>query len=354
MALGNYTEYSLLWTRKNKHIFPRGGLRLYPVTEAKRHEPFFESWEEIDAFTRYKKDVFVNIFSEDQKRSKMFDVVFLDIDDADVSVAFEKTIEILKALQDNGVVHYHCVYSGSKGFHIYIPMKDVFLRDYRYAVTEWLRKLKVLKLVDTNCLEPNRVSRLIGTVNAKSNTHCTYLGNEIDFELYTLEFMLDLAVQGHNVDMKEWVENDMSFLKRCDRVIQPSKAVSGKLVKKSVMWPLLKHYPPCMEALIVEATIGTDLGHFERLEMGKFLLHIYAGDVDKVIPFYRKMSDFDPAKTRYQLEYVKEKKLKMCGCKRLIDDGICPFVDRVTAKEECAYYPSLNVAMRKDRELRKE
>ncbi|KKL64425.1 hypothetical protein LCGC14_2165200, partial [marine sediment metagenome] len=70
----------LLYCR-DKHPFPRGGLRLFPEIQRAGTEtdPVLKSMEELEAFCKFNKDTFINLFSDDQKRSKTYDMIFLDI-----------------------------------------------------------------------------------------------------------------------------------------------------------------------------------------------------------------------------------------------------------------------------------
>ena len=69
------------------------------------------------------------------------------------------------------------------------------------------------------------------------------------------------------------------------------------MMNKSKWFSKLEYYPECMQLLTTEAQRGTSLGHSERLEMGKFLLHVMGGDVDLVKPYYQLMPDYREEKT---------------------------------------------------------
>ena len=114
----------------------------------------------------------------------------------------------------------------------------------------------------------------------------------------------------------------------------------------SEIFPRTEYYPPCMKRLVGAANKGIDLGHAERLEMGKFMMHVHAGDIDKVSPFYSKMSDFNEGITEYQLQYIKDTGQKMTRCDKLQDLGICEF-EREKMCTECPFYPSINIIIKR-------
>ena len=66
-------DFYELWHRQYKYPYPRGGLRLYPTLASRRGEQSLSSVDEVEEFTKLRKDVFLNLFSEDQKESKTYD-----------------------------------------------------------------------------------------------------------------------------------------------------------------------------------------------------------------------------------------------------------------------------------------
>ena len=340
-----------LYQRTDKHSFPRGGYRAEPELSRRGQGNLLNSMKEVEEFCKYNIDVFLNIFSNDQQKSKVYDCIFLDIDSPTIREAYDNIMDMFEILRNNGVEHYHVVYSGAKGFHVYIPLYPIFLKNYGVAVRRWLKDLRIDKYVDMQCIEPNRLSRVVGTINSKSGERCRYVGDETT--MCCMEF--DLIVNSEkSFDVEAWEVNDLEKIKQFDQSVHISKSMEKKMHGDSVYWEKVSHYPLCMENLMVEAIKGTDLGHLERLELGKFLLHVFNGDVDKVAKIYKMMSDYKASVTNYQLNYILNRKLKMSGCTKLMDGGLCPFPNKETAKAECPYYPSLNVAIRKDRKLRQK
>ena len=147
----------------------------------------------------------------------------------------------------------------------------------------WLRSIKVLKHVDASAIEHNRVTRLIGTVNMKSNLYCIYLGNEKSVSTWDLDTILKNAkanVSSGDVGVRF---NDLAELKKYDmeaRHIKTKRTTGWNT--KSRLFAKPSHYPECMRVLLDEAMQGTSLGHAERVELGKFLLHVTGNNVSQV------------------------------------------------------------------------
>ena len=337
----------MLWVRQIEKPYPRGAMRLYPSTDRRLGSESLMSWAEIEKFAKGKVDIFLNVFSEDQKKRGIYDCIFLDIDSPDLQEAFIRTMKICSELTARGILYYHVVYSGAKGFHIYVPIKDVQLQDYRKAVQGWLRSFDLIKYVDMQVVESNRVSRLVGTINSKSGKYCIYLGNAAMMEGLSFEEIRKLVEAGRSSRIGGWLVNDVD-LKKFDGKKFVAAEVDGEIKGKSVLWRSMATYPKCMEELVMKAFRGVHLGHIERLEMGKFLLHLYNNDVGKAAKMYEQMANFDLGKSRYHLEYILKRRLKVSGCDKMLGYGVCPFEDK-EAQKECEYFPSINKYVKIDR-----
>lgn len=315
---------------RNKHPLPRGMLRLYPQLNRKgsSESESVGNIAQMEAFLQFNIDIYINLFSDDQKKSKVYDMIFIDVDDTDSKFAALKLEKIIETIKSNGFVNYYIFDSGSKGYHIYIPFENTLLSNYRTAVIGWLKSLGIDRLIDISAIEPNRVTRVPYSINSKSGNEC------IPIKSYT----------------KLERNNGLGKILKTFDVEKRTKIVDSKqrLKKRSELFSDEKYYPECMQILVGEANEGTDLGHIERLEMGIFLMHVYGDDIAKVIEYYSKMSDYRPHVTGYQLNYITKQNLKSRSCDRLREEGICPFKSAAEAKESCPFYPSLNHWYSKD------
>lgn len=313
----------LLYCR-DKHPFPRGALRLYPIQSRKGsiESKSLQTVKELQTFCQFNKDVYINLFSDDQKESKMYDMIFLDIDAETINKAEDKLSIVKQGLLWAGINHYYIMLSGSKGYHVYVPFEDTLLSNYRTAVLGWLKAIKIVGVIDNSAVEPNRVTRVPFSINLKSGEICKPLE--------------DFTSVDCNITLGKWIK---TFDKEQRTKVVDSKA---RLREKSKIFSDRKYYPECMQTLLGEAESGTSLGHIERLEMGIFLLHVFGDDIKKVMYWYSLMSDYKPHVTGYQLNYIIKNELKSRKCDSLREVGICPFRNAEEAEQECPFYPSLN------------
>ena len=341
-----------LWHRNYKHPYPRGGLRLYPAVSRRGESRQLTNVSDVLKFTQLQKDVFVNLFSEDQKASKTYDCIFLDIDDSDIKRSFRLLLAVTHKLERNGIKHYNITFSGSKGFHVYVPFELQFLSSYREAILGWLREIDLIKYVDVSAIEHNRVTRLIGTENMKSGRYCIYLGNEDVVDSLDLSDILEKAKGNVNVGELRLQFNDMRLLQKYDMEERHHTQHDDAMQSESKWFTKPEQYPECMQRLFHEANQGTALGHQERLEMGKFLMHVTGQDIDTVVKVYAKMSDYKEKVTRYQLQYIQQRDLKISRCDSMVEYGICPFATKAEAKQQCPFYPGINKFVQLERKSR--
>jgi len=62
-------------------------------------------------------------------------------------------------------------------------------------------------------------------------------------------------------------------------------------------------FPPCMQALVLALTAGTNLTHAGRFALTTFI-HTIGMDVAGIARMYARSPDFDPEKTMYQVEHI--------------------------------------------------
>lgn len=283
-----------------------------------------KSFNEFVKYYGLLYDLFIGLFDLAQQQRKVYDKIFLDIDADDILQAYASMRRVSVALSDEGIGHV-ITFSGSKGFHVYIPIKNVELNSYSMSVRRWLSAFSFSN-IDYQCIEPRRLCRVVGSINSKSGLYCVVVNPASSIS----EILYNASV-GISSDFNI-TKNDLSFLKAYDDDgDRQSNASGSKLVLE------YKSYPACMKKLYVKALLGQRLEHSERLELGIFLLK-QIDDVDEVVKFYSLQDDYKHHITKYQLDYAKERKLKNSGCMKLSEDGLCPLSDMT----KCPFYPSLN------------
>jgi hypothetical protein len=333
---------------RDRYPYPRYSLRLHPI--GLKGE--IQNRSELFKFVMLAKDACVRVFSNYQIAEREYDIIDLDIDDHDLRFAMVKLHAVLERLHHAAVFNYFLTFSGSKGWHVYIPFEPVRLLQFRKTVIAWLLKHKILDFVDHQAIEPNRNMRLPSTINTKSGFHCVTLGNKLK---HTYKEILDMSVDNELVDFDIIPNPDLGKeLLNIDGglVVEHSAYKHSPMVSQptdSIMFKNLNEFPPCMRRLTMLANDGIDLNHVERLELGKFQLHVHGDDVDKVAKYYSKMSDYNVATTKYQLKYMIKNNQQMSTCQHLDDHGIC-----CENKNICPFYPSLNTFIRRDNKLKSE
>ena len=327
---------------RDKHPIPRGALKFKPELQSARGEDALVTLTEIEDFIEINEDVFLNLFSEDQIKSKEYDMVFLDIDNVIPSLAWLQLQTVCSRLLENGVDHFTIIKSGSKGYHLYMLMDLMMLSSYRQAVQAWIKSVKIEKLVDMQAIEPHRVTRIPLSINGKSGKLCTVIGNEDNFKSINEDDnpQVDLIFR-KNMGLGRILKG---FEEEVRREIEQRGVILGA---KSKWFKHPSTFPECIKILYEEAMAGTSLGHAERRQLAIFLVHVTGGNVDEVEKVFEKMDDFNTSKTRYQIEYIIRNNHKNNACSTMEAEGLCPY--KHEDMSECPFSPSMNRFVRKER-----
>ena len=86
-------------------------------------------------------------------------------------------------------------------------------------------------------------------------------------------------------------------------------------------------FPPCMQALVLALTAGTNLTHAGRFALTTFL-HTIGMDVTGIASMYARSPDFDQEKTMYQVEHITGRggsgtEYTAPGCPVMKTTGLC-------------------------------
>lgn len=324
---------------RQREPYPRTGLRLYP--SLKRYELANKS--ALENFVYLNKDVYCGLFSNYQKVEREYDMLFLDIDSHDLHLSYFQLDIVRERLEQNGIKYYAMMFSGSKGFHVYVPFKPTRLVNFRNAVLGWLRHIEIMDFIDATAIEPNRVTRIPFTINSKSGLYCVPMGDQST--KFSLQQALTYAKEGWSQECSYIPNEDLGFtLKTFDS--EATLGVGSGVIEgtTSKIFATENTYPPCMQRLVTmandingETGHSVPLNHDERLQMAIFLLHVFGGDIDKVAKYYENFDDYRESVTKYQIGYAKKRKLKMMSCDNLTDVGVC-----CVSHDVCPFYPSIN------------
>lgn len=329
-------QFLTYYIERGRDFYPRGYLRLFPdhkrLVANNRHDL-------INALY-IGKDLFVNIFSEFQRRERDYDLIVIDIDDENLDNSLLKLCLVSVRLKKAGINYFRVTFSGSKGFHVYIHFENTRLSNYRNAIMGFLDSIGVLSLADTQSIEPNRVIRIPYTINTKTGYRSFVIGdqNEID-KIRSIEDIVSRSKQDFSMQKLYPFDTNVGLGIRIAQFDSTDLSHGKQIDPSSSVLKDFKDYPPCMKRLVSMATDETnpvDLNHSERTELAKFMVLIGKSD-EEIAELYKKMSDYKEGTTLYQITYLRGRGMKMSGCDKLTDMGIC-----CCDHDKCLFYPSIN------------
>jgi DNA primase large subunit len=92
-------------------------------------------------------------------------------------------------------------------------------------------------------------------------------------------------------------------------------------------------FPPCMQALVLALTAGTNLTHAGRFALTTFV-HTIGMNVTEIAQMYARSPDFDPEKTMYQVEHITGRggsgtEYTAPACAAMKTTGLCVNRDKI-------------------------
>lgn len=160
-------------------------------------------------------------------------------------------------------------------------------------------------------------------------------------EVYRKRIEEGLSDKSKNVptQVHEVFESDISNLR---------EAVKERMAKRdedamSEVEPSI--FPPCMSRILQDMHEHKNVPHMGRFAIVSFLHHLEM-DTDGILEFFSSVPDFDPEKSRYQIEHITGKgspeAYKPPGCAAMQSYGVCPLQDRdrlcAKVKHPLSYY----------------
>ena len=258
-------------------------------------------------------DCYLTIFSDWQRKNRIFDTIFLDVDGG--TEYYEK---IIKGLEGFKLRKY---YSG-RGYHIFLDFEPQKFYNYREVVRKFIEDCGLKNYVDMQCLgDISRYSRLPNTVNSKTDGMMIPLNSEEIED--SINSNLNPILEFYDGEFKDTIQDDM-----------PEREL------------LLREYfinnngfsslPMCIQELIKTVVEVGYLPHTHRLHLATFLLKVWRYDTVKQL--FSLLEDYDEDKTDYQLTYIVERNLMPYKCSNAKALGFCPF----EKMWRCPFYPSLH------------
>lgn len=104
-------------------------------------------------------------------------------------------------------------------------------------------------------------------------------------------------------------------------------------------------FPPCMKRILKDMHEHINVPHMGRFAIVTFL-HKLDMDTEDILEFFSSVPDFDPEKSRYQIEHITGKGSPEAytppGCATMQSYGVCPLQDRdslcMKIKHPLSYY----------------
>jgi DNA primase large subunit len=90
-------------------------------------------------------------------------------------------------------------------------------------------------------------------------------------------------------------------------------------------------FPPCIKKMLEQVAANVNLAHSARFALVSFLIQINMS-VDQIVGLFNTSPDFDPEKTRYQVEHIAGSsgtKYKPPSCATMATYGNCPGEDEL-------------------------
>jgi len=137
-------------------------------------------------------------------------------------------------------------------------------------------------------------------------------------------------------------QNIMDHVNRLKQLaIEKRGEIRLEEIPKSVV---MAAFPPCIKGVYDTIASGRPTSHIGRFALTSFLINI-GMTVEKVVNFFRSVSDFDERMTRYQVEHIagvrgSRTKYIPPRCDTLRTHGICPSKDEICrrVRHPLAYY----------------
>ncbi len=303
-----------------------------------------------------KKECYTAVYSQEARRRGIIDTVLTDIDD----VVYGLKLWRWMLLSD---IHPRAMYSG-KGIHLFMDFKPIVLKDPAQCIRDWADKLPmrdVMKVdIDTKKGKPiidptvigdiNRCTRIPYTFNTRVKPLMSfYLPDDVDeaeklIDSYVYRDIIRppgiMPIFHDNVPLSQ-------ELLRIDstppvRYGDTRKELISPQFKSMMHTQMLDTYPACIREYIETIRDTGELDHYQRLQLVTFLNRI-GYDEDSIVQLFKEHAkDFSERITRYQIRYVIRRNLKVRGCVKAIQMGICPFKGIEDANSKCPYFPSMN------------
>jgi len=270
---------------------------------------------------RWNSDCFAAIYTDWQRQNNMIDTIFLEKDYDDLIEANADHEKLTSFFKLSGI-WARTNFSGRRSYHYYIDLPPTKLANPGEAIRRWIHKLPVK--FDPNVVgDLARMGRIPGTLHSMTGLFCVPVNSPVNVQA---------TISLENVFVQEVIPN-LGLANELKGMKLPPRA-SGKIEVLEGGGGLA---PPCIISTINFALNTGKCGHAWRIHLGAYLLRKFGNQV--AFNFFKDTcEDFNPAVSKYNLEWLTKRNFKSYKCSRAKEMGICP----LQPHEVCAFYPSLN------------
>jgi len=251
------------------------------------------------------------------------DKVFFDIDNHDLNKAKEDTIKLIGRLNEYELP-YIVIFSGKKGFHVYIPTnswQSPNLETAKYVLKTIQSSLaNGIESVDKHVIgDARRLVRVPNTLN--KNNYCVPLPES--FVDWSVSKIIDYAKTTHDInydvkpiDVRQIVDFDFDYIQYNLDIDLPKQWELPSKFKLII--PLIR---PCLAQKLIE---DRDPPHMVRVALVCELMWL-GFNQEQIFHIIRELNwaDFDPKITRYHIRHIFEHKYLPPSCQKLREYTHC-------------------------------
>jgi hypothetical protein len=271
----------------------------------------------------WRENCFYGVFSEMQKKERIFDTVYLEQDYSSMMEANKDYDVLTSHFKMQGIVA-RTYFSGRRSYHYFVDFPPIKITNFKEKVRTWAASLPIK--FDTDVVgDTGRMTRLPGSQHEKTHLFCVPVNSVVN-----PSSCVDLT----NVKVPDIVPNILfgNMLKDLKAETQVTMGVPHpEIVVKG--GPL----PPCVLSIMRMAVNTGQCDHNARLHVGTYLLRT-EGKKAAYNFFKASVTDFNHQTTTYNLNWLIEHDWHCYVCSRAKEFGLCP----LESGKVCNFYPSIN------------
>lgn len=241
-------------------FIPKTRIPIYSDDELNEYKELYtgkkDIYESVYTFNGFDKE---DIIGE----NAIIDKIFLDFDyDSDLKF-FDNVKKVIKFLNKLNL-YYYIRFSG-RGFHIFIKLKDIQLKNPKHAIRAWVKEMHQKTNTESDNAvigDVRRVCRILGSMNMKTHHYCIPL--DYTFLLSNTYHSICNKAKEINDDISDihhkGVLLDLSEYDNKEEVIYQID-INTKNINVNT------EHPPCIQKMMRDK----ELGYFERGQLIVYL-----------------------------------------------------------------------------------